>query len=225
MRIHLVSMAIVALASGVPSVARAQGEPDDRASSSHVLERGGFSPHVVSDLRVAMLVRSNSGYFSQASTFGFPIPTTALGFTLGVGVELLPRLSLVATGSYFGQGATREQYAKLMLTSESLGLDARYAFLRWESAPVMGQIEARLGGGRYWMRETFTDPLLSSQSFVADGASLGFSAGLEASVHVSVFRTVVGYAYHYAPATIENRIGGAVHAGGHEISFGFGIRL
>lgn len=222
MRMKLVSAAIVVAIAALGSRARADG---DRYEDQRAGHESAQSPAFVADVRMATLVRSNSDYFRHADNFGFPVPTSALGVSLNVGAELLPRLSLVGTASYFGQGATREGYAKLMVTSESLLIGGRYAFLRFDTAPVLAQLEVTVAGGRYWLKETFTDPLLSSQTYTANGSSLGFALGLDASIHVGPFRTVVGYAYHYAPATIGNRIGGTTEAGGHEISFGFGVRL
>jgi hypothetical protein len=188
-------------------------------------EEQASSPALVTDLRFATLIRSNEGYFSQAGVFGFPVPTAAAGVSLTLGAEILPRVTVFAAGSYFGQGARRQEFGKLMLTSEALVVGARYAFLRASAEHLMVQLEGSLGGGKYWMRETFYDQLLSAQTFVVDANGAGFVTGLEASLHTYAFRAVVGYAYHYAPVSISNDIGGTAHAGGHEINFGLGVRL
>jgi hypothetical protein len=183
------------------------------------------SPALVTDLRFSTLIRSNEGYFSQAGVFGFPVPTVAAGVAMTLGVEILPRVTVFGAGNYFGQGARREAFGKMMLTSESLLLGARVAVLRTTADQLMAQLEVWGGGGKYWMRETFYDQLLSAKTYVSDSNGAGFATGIEGSFHVAAFRLVAGYAYHYAPAAISNEVGGTVHAGGHEIDIGVGVRL
>ena len=148
MRIHQASIATFVALSCFASRAHAQAD----YAHSEAGREDASSPALITDVRVGLLARSNSGYFDHASTFGFPVSRTALGLRLDAGAEVLPRLSLIGSVSYYGEGATREQYAKLMVTSESLLLHARYAVLRWQSSLLLGQIEASIGGGRYWIK-------------------------------------------------------------------------
>ena len=202
---------------------RARAERDEAATNASEADKP-FTPKIVADVRFAGLFRANDGYFSQAHTFGYPVSSSAPGVEVTIGVEIVPRLTLAAGGGYFGSGATR-RFARLMLTSESLELMARYAPLRWESDSLMVEVAAVLGGGRYWIRETYSDPSLFADTFTASDASMGAFGGVDASVHLAGVRFVLGYAYHYAPASIQNEIGGVARAGGHVIDVGFGARF
>ena len=177
-------------------------------------------------MRFAGLVRSNGGYFNQAETFGYPVSHTAAGIEGNLGVEIVPRLSLGIGASYFGAGATR-RYAKLMLTSENVQFFVKYAPLRYlsDDGVVRVSLDVGLAAGRYWIRETYSDASLFSNTFVADGASMGGSGGADLSLEITAFRLVLGYAYHYAPAAVANEIGGTARAGGHVIDFGLGARF
>jgi hypothetical protein len=194
------------------SLARAQQADTSSGASS---EKSSFHPRVVTDVRFAVLVRSNDGYFNQAEVFGYPISREAVGIEGMLGLELVPRLTIGVGGGYYGSGATRRG-AKLMLTSESLRLLVDFAALRYQSPDeqLRVSLDVVAGAGRYWIRETYTDPSLFSNTFVSDGAGLGGSGGVDLAFDIANARVVLGYAYHYAPATITNEIGGAVRAGG-----------
>jgi hypothetical protein len=36
---------------------------------------------------------------------------------------------------------------------------------------------------------------------------------------------IAGYAFHATTASLEDRLGGVLHAGGHEITWGLGFRF
>ncbi|MGZ3449789.1 MAG: hypothetical protein ACXVEF_09335 [Polyangiales bacterium] len=186
----------------------------------------GWPYAFTADVRAAMLIRSNSEYFHQAETFGYPVSNPAGGIVLDLGAEILPRLTLFAAGGYYGHGATREGFGKLMLTSESLLLGLRYAIKRSDVVEkvMQLQLEGWAAGGAYFIRETYSDPLLSAQTYVRDGSSAGFAGGLDASMTILAIRFIAGYAYHYAPASVSNEIGGVARAGGHQLTLGLGIR-
>ena len=186
----------------------------------------GLQPHIVTDLRFGALFRNNSDYFSEASTFGYPIPSAGIGVVGDVGVEIVPRFTLAVAGNYYSEAAKR-RYAKLALSSDALLVQARFAVLRTgdESVPFAAAMELVVGGGKYWIREGYSDPSLFAGTITHDDSSLGFSIGTDFWATVGPVRFVLGYAYHWAPAGITNDIGAEVRAGGHEITFGMGARF
>jgi hypothetical protein len=188
--------------------------------------QAGSAIHLVGDFRGMVLVRDDDNYFQHANTFRYSIPREAGGVQLTIGAALGSRVSLLAEGFYVGEGADRGD-AHLRLSSGALLGVVRWAFLRWELPDGNGSIDlSALGGfGQYLIRETFVDPGLSPQVFTHDDASFGGLGGIETSIVFSVFRGVIGYGYHVAPAAVNDRIRGSVNAGGHEVSIGVGVRL
>ncbi len=197
-------------------------QPDEHPRSAPTGEAS--HPAFVGELRTGAYVRSNDAYFDESKVFGWPVSGTAAGIRLDLGAEVLNRFTLAVSGSYWGGGAQR-RYARLMLTSESLLLLGRLALVRFASDGVVGDVSAVFGGGRYWLRETYSDPTLFAKPYVRDAGSLGFASGVDAALSIHGLRLVVGYAYHYAPASVANDLGAAVRAGGHELSFGVGARI
>ena len=185
-----------------------------------------FEPHLVGDVRGMLLVRSDDNYFRHASTFHYDLASTAPGVAVNVGVELHPRFSFLVGGHYAMSGADRAD-ARLRLLSGAVLGTARFAFLR-QATPdekVVGDLAATAGFGRYFLRETYVNPALSPTTFKSDDGSFGIRLGMEPSLTFSNVRVVGGYAFHYAPATVGDRIGGSAYGGGHEISLGVGVRL
>jgi hypothetical protein len=232
------AIAIVCFAIAPPSHADDEPSPDlaskieDAPTSAPAQTQsssGGLHPHIVTDLRFGALFRNNTDYFSEADTFGYPIPSGAVGVVGDLGVEIVPRFTIAVAGSYYAESAKR-RFAKLALSSDALLLQARFAVFRSDAddssnVPFAGAVELVLGGGRYWIRESYSDPSLFAGSIAHDASSYGFSAGTDAWFAVGPARFVLGYAYHWAPAGITNDIGGEVRAGGHEITLGLGARF
>jgi hypothetical protein len=185
-----------------------------------------FHPRLVGDIRAVTLIHSSNNYFDHASTFGYDLSNAASGVGLTLGAELLPRVSLLAEGFYVVTGADRSDAQLRLYSGAVLGV-VRWSFLRWASRSddVGIDLAASAGFGRYLMKETFVDPSLSPERFVHRDGSFGGLGSIEASVTFHAFRGAIGYAFHYAPATITDRIGGSVYAGGHEIYLGVGVCL
>ncbi len=205
-------LAILALA--VP--AYADGDKPDSSSAT--------DPHLVGDVRFMMLVRTDDNYFVHTSRFNYDFPQTAGGVLMSLGVALTPRLSLLGEGFYVVDGADRGD-ARLRLSSGALLGLARGALARFSEKDVTGEIALSGGFGRYYIKETYVDPSLSPMVFHASDGSFGGVGSIEASITTSAFRAVIAYGYHYAPASISDRVRGSVDAGGHEISIGVGVRL
>ena len=185
-----------------------------------------FDPHIIGDVRGMLLVRSSDNYFQHASTFRYDLSGTAPGVAINVGVELLPRLSLLASAHYVMSGSDRADARLRLLSGAVLGM-ARVAFVRYASDDqrLIGDLAATVGFSRYFLRETYVNPALSATTFKNDDASFGIRLGVEPSLTFSNARVVGGYAFHYAPASVTDRIGGSAYGGGHEISLGVGVRL
>jgi hypothetical protein len=209
---------VAALASARP--ARAEDRDGGRKAKEIATH-----PRLVGDVRSMQLWRDDNNYFRHTKLWGYDVPREADGAMLTLGVaDLVPRLSLVAEGFYVGDGADRGT-AKLRLSSGAVLGVARYAFLRSQRKPLMAEAAVVAGLGEYFIRETFVDPNLSSMVFSQGVAHVGGLGGVEVALHASTLRLVLAYAYHYAPATISDRIRGTVDAGGHELTVGLGVRL
>lgn len=183
-----------------------------------------FRPHFIGDLRAMALMRTDNNYFAHANTYSYSIDPGAGGVQLNLGAELLPRVALVASAHYAIDGADRDS-AQLRLQSAAVLGVARWSF--WRTGGDDWHFDATLQGGfgRYAIKETYLDPSISPQTYEQDDGAWGGTAGLQASLTFSGFVAVAGYGFHYAPATVSDRIGGTVQAGGHELSIGLGVWL
>jgi hypothetical protein len=211
---------VIAAALALARPARADDADTKRDASA-----SSWHPRLVGDVREMQLWRDDNNYLRHAQLWGYDVPREADGVQLTLGVaELAPRLSLVAEGFYVGSGADRGT-AKLRLSSGAVLAVARFAVARTNSKHIGAELSAVAGAGQYLIRETFVDPNLSAMVFAQSDARWGGFGGAEASVHGHSFRVMLAYAYHYGPATIGDRIRGTIDAGGHELSFGIGVRL
>jgi hypothetical protein len=210
-------LVLAAALLALPRMARAD-EPDKAADASP------SRPRFVGDLRALFLVRSDNNYFGHANAYSYPMDPLATGVQLNLGVELVPRLTVSAAGLYAMDGANRDS-AQLRLQSGALLGMVRWTFFRAGDPDAMFDLAAQGGFGRYLIKETYIDPALSSQTFEHDDGDWGGTGGIQASLESHGFLAVVGYGFHYTPASISDRIGGTVQAGGHEISLGLGVWL
>jgi hypothetical protein len=217
---------VIAAAALVSLMDRSARADDADKGATTPTESAHFHPHLVGDLRAMLLIRADNNYFQHASVFRYDLPSAAGGVEATAGVELLPRVSVLAAGFYVGDGADRAD-AHLRLTSGALFGIARWSFLRYETDDSRGlaELAVNAGFGHYFLSESYVDPSLSPQVYSKDASGYGGMGGLEASAAVYGFRVVAAYAYHYAPASLSDRIDGSVYAGGHELSLGVGFRL
>jgi hypothetical protein len=208
--------ALLALAIALPSVARADAITKSTSSDDDV--------HLVGDVRMLIYDRDDNNYFRDASRFNYSMSSAALGIMGTLGVQVSPRLALAGEAFYALDGADRGD-ARLRLASGALVGVARFSLAHLHENQVDADISALGGFGRYYIKETFVDPGLSPMVYSTSAGSFGGLGGVEASISASSFRAVICYAYHYAPATIDDRIRGSVDAGGHAVSLGIGVRL
>jgi hypothetical protein len=193
-------------------------EPDAKPKS--------FTPLILGDVRSTFLFRHDTNYVDHMSTFGYSMPSVAPGISLTAGVELLPRVALLAQGMYAMAGADRND-AHLRVASGAVLGAARWSFLRWEAPEngIMSELALSAGFGRYLIRETYVNTALAPNVTTKDAGAFGGYGGVEAAVVYRMFRAALGYSYHLTPASIADNIDGKMYAGGSELWLGVGVRL
>ncbi|MFI5297076.1 MAG: hypothetical protein ACHREM_03180 [Polyangiales bacterium] len=214
---------VVASAAGL-SISTARAHASGSTQDEGTSDSTPFRPRLVGDLRLLMLDRNETNFVAHANTYAYSMGSTAGGVRLDLGVELLPRVSLLASAHYAIDGADRDSAQLRVQSAAAIGL-LRWTFVDASIAPVRLRASALGGFGRYVIKQTYIDPAIAPTTYEQDAGSYGGTLGVDASLFVMGFTAVVGYAYHYAPASVSDRIGGTVQAGGHEISLGVGIDL
>lgn len=207
-------LAAAALAACALWPGSAQAKDKDAYALSFELFGGGY-------------VRSDKGFVEHARVFGYDFRGSG-GGGIDVGFEIFPRLSVHASWSGYTMSATR-RLSELRVTSQAFLLHARYAFYRqrWPlgGTKLMVQVEGVLGSGYYFLRETYDDPTLYARAFDHKRPGLGLRGGLDASAYYGAFGLVLGYAFQYSPAHVDDNLGGKIYAGGHEITGGLALRF
>lgn len=193
------------------------------------------------DARFGLMFRHDSGYYHDARVFaevprvststsvaeGDAIPPAGGGI-VSAGVALLPRTTLSLSFGQFTNGV-QEGETKLSLTSQRFGADLKFAPLSvhggkelWESWSA--RLELCAGVGYYVMREDYLDRAVFDTNLTHASHHLGGRFGVEAVAYIGPLGLVIAYAYHLAPASISDRIGGSIDAGGQEFSIGLALR-
>jgi hypothetical protein len=175
-------------------------------------------------VRFGGLVHGGDGYTDHAAVFGFGRSLVGFAFGLAAGVQVTPRLRIVAAASgAIGSSQRRiEPDETLRITNGAYLLQAGYTPLRHDfdvlGAPWFVAVEVVAGGGVY----TVADDLGGhSRSAVGPGGS----AGARLMTGSGAWYMGAGYALHLSTASIHDRLGGELSAGGHEIGFELGFRL
>jgi hypothetical protein len=168
-------------------------------------------------LRGGGYVRDDDRYLSHAQTFGFDRLDATGGAIIEAGSEIATRLSLHLSWGGFNSISTK-RLDTLELRTDAVLAHVRYAAWRWEKREVMAQAQLSIGGGFYRISETFDEMTRAA-------SSAGLRAGADLSIYWRWVGFIFGYGYHLAPATLADRIGGTVSAGGHEVSAGFSVRF
>ena len=193
---------------------RAAAKDKDQYAVSVELYGGGY-------------IRSNKGFVDHAAVFGYDFRGSG-GGGIDAGFEILPRLSVHASWSAYTMSATR-RLSDITITSQAVLLQARYAFFRKRfpvgGTSLMTQVEGVLGGGYYHLRESYEDPSLYPRPFTHNRPGVGVRGGIDASVYYGSFGLVLGYAFQYSPAHVDDQLGGKIYAGGHEITGGLALRF
>ncbi len=198
--------------------------PKTEQTGSHAPEVARQFRGLLVTLRGGGYIRSNKGFVDHASVFGYDFRGGG-GGGIEASYEVVPRLSFGLSWSGFTMAATRRD-AEIRITSQAVLLQARFApYRRTFAKDFFTQLELTAGGGAYFLRQTYDDPTLYAQPFDHRRSKPGFRVGIDASVYWKSVGFMLGYAFHYAPAYVEDDLGGKIYAGGHEISAGLSFRF
>lgn len=173
--------------------------------------------------RGGAFIRDDRGYADHAAVFGLDGAGLGGGGVLEGGVRVAPRLWLYASWAGFSSLATRRM-EELRVTNQALVAQAGVTAFRWEpllagaQVPMALRVDVLAGGGLYTVRDE-----LDGASHDASGP--GLRAGAQATLSWRALGFTLAYGYHLSRASLDDRVGGALRAGGNEIgaglSFGF----
>lgn len=176
---------------------------------------------VTVNLRGAAFIRSDDGYAEHAEVFGLGGAGLGGGGVVEGGLRLAPRLWLYASWSGFTSLSDR-RLGQLRVTNQVLlaqvGLTALRRDLAISSERFAIRIDLVAGGGLY----SLSDDL--------DGVSRsergpGGRAGGQVTFSWRSLGFIVAYGFHLASASLDDRVGGSLRAGGNEVSGGLAIRF
>lgn len=172
-------------------------------------------------------LRRDKGYGDAADAFGFGRIAQGGGGNLELYVEPFKRLSF---GLSFGGYSASAQRTTTTLTLSSAAWLAHARFAAWRQvfkvrgSQFLVQLEADAAGGVYSMKRTMDDPTLYPSAFVTSTRSGGVRVGLDLSAYWHAVGLVAGYGYAYAPASVHDRLGNEIQAGGHEFTGALSLR-
>jgi len=172
------------------------------------------------ELRGGVLNRDDGGYADHAEVYGLSNPEIGGGGVIEGGVRFLPRLWALASWSGFTSSGPR-RLSELQVDNQVLLGHLGFTAYREEfnidgEFPWWMRFDLMAGAGLY----TISDDLDGEgRSDRGPGARLG--------AHVAFGWKAVGfslsYGWHMTGVKIEDRLGGELGAGGHEL--GGGLRL
>ena len=170
-------------------------------------------------LRGGVLDRDDDGYADHASVFGLGDPEVAGGGVVELGVRAAPRLWLYASWSGFASLASRRQ-GELGVRNQALLGQVGLTVLRLDidtgHLPLSLRADVLAGGGLYVISDELDG---EAHRATAPGARGGAQVTL--SWHSIGF--TVAYGHHVTRASIEDRVGGALRAGGNELGVGLAL--
>lgn len=200
--IVIVMLIVIAVGGGL---ARAEGE--DRFSLG--LRGGGF-------------VRDDRGYGDHAAAFGFGDPQLGGGGIVEAGVRVAPRLWLLGSWSGFSSlGARRDSELRVgqhtFLAQVGVTVYRRAFALELEDEEdeesIAIDLAAVAGGGVTFLEEELDGTGRSARGGIGRG-------GAQLAVSWRAIGMVMAYGWHLSRVEVRDRLGGALGAGGHEISAG-----
>jgi hypothetical protein len=208
-------VALLVLAALAGRAVADEPEPDERPEGDHVrlaLLGGG-------------LIHDDDGYGNDASAFGYPGAGSGGGLTLEAGVPASARLWIYGSLHTYARSPqhTRD---KLDVSSRAALLELRVRVLQhdWHCETAGSRfrvgVELQLAAGGGWYR--------LADDLDGKGASVqgpGLRVGGSAAFYLGWAGIVLAYGYNVAPASIGDRLGGRLHAGGHELATGLALRF
>lgn len=162
-------------------------------------------------------VRDDGGYLSHAQTFGWSDIDATGGAILEAGADLTQRLSLYVSWGGFSNRWPTGRLSNLELRTDAVLGHVRYAAWQWRTRDVLGQAQLFLGAGWYRLSESLDDRGRTD-------SSLGVRGSADFVIHWRWIGFLLGYGYHAATASVSDRLGGTLGAGGHEVSAGLSLR-
>jgi hypothetical protein len=170
-------------------------------------------------LRGAAFNRDDGGYADHAEVYGLSNPEVAGGGVIEGGVRFLPRLWLLASWSGFSSAGPR-RLSTLSVQNQAVlghvGFTAYRDEFETGEVPWSLRLDLTAGGGLY----TIADEL-DGERQEARGA--GARVGAQVAAGWKAVGFAVSYGWHMTGVQLEDRLGGEMGAGGHEL--GAGLRL
>jgi len=171
-------------------------------------------------LRGAAFDRDDTGYADHAQVFGLGSPEVGGGGVVEAGVRVLPRLWLVGSWSAFATLGKRRLDA-LRVANHALLLQLAVTAARvdidLQGEPTWLRLDLMGGGGLYWISDELDG---EEQNASAPGARVG----AQVSYGWRALGLSLSYGWHMSRARLEDRLGGALRAGGHELGAGLSLR-
>ena len=176
-------------------------------------------------LRGGGMVRDDRGYGDHASAFGLGDPRLGGGGVVEAGVRVAPRLWLLASWAGFASSALRRESELTVRQTHwvaQVGFTAYRHAIGFEVDDADESIDLALdlvaGGGVVTLSDELDGASRSERGPVA-------RAGAQLEVSWRAIGIVMAYGYHHSRVALHDRVGGALGAGGHEISAGLSFRF
>jgi hypothetical protein len=171
-------------------------------------------------LRGGAYDRNDDGYADHAAVFGLSGAEVGGGGVIEGGVRVLPRVWLYASWSGFMSQAAR-RLDQLRVTNQAFLVQAGLTVYRRDrlfggDLPFSIRVDVLAGGGLYTLHDE-----LDGASHSARGP--GARAGSQVTLSWRNVGFIAAYGLHLARASIEDRVGGELRAGGNEVGAGFSV--
>jgi hypothetical protein len=171
------------------------------------------------ELRGGVLNREDGGYADHAEVHGLSNPEIGGGGIIEGGVRFLPRLWVLASWSGFSSSGSRRLSELSVMNQAILGHLGFTAFRREldiEGFPWSLRVDLTAGAGLY----TIADELDGERS---SDRGPGARVGAQVAFGWKAVGFAICYGWHMTGVKLEDRVGGDLGAGGHEL--GAGLRL
>ena len=172
-------------------------------------------------MRGAAFDRDDAGYADHAAVFGAGDPETAGGGAFEVGVRVLPRIWLLGSWSGFTSLGPR-RLDELRVTNRAvlahIGVTALRREISLQGEPTTLRLDLLAGAGIYRLSDQLGD-----ETRTARGP--GLRAGLQLGYSWRAVGLALAYGWHATRVELEDRLGGTIGAGGHEIGMGLTLHF
>ena len=170
-------------------------------------------------LRGGVFDRDDHGYADHASVFGLGNPEVAGGGVVEVGARVAPRLWLYASWSGFASLASR-RLGELGVQNQALLAQVGLTVLRLDvgsdQLPLSLRADVLAGGGLHVMSDELDGQARRS-------AAPGARGGAQVTLSWRSIGFTLAYGHHVTRASIADRVGGELRAGGNELGAGLAL--